>query len=303
MEYVEIALSFVFTAAVYCAFPLLFAFLRKSPITKKKYRLLCIVVTASVAIAFQILRTVSDLSGNAFAPALLWGTVFYNVGLSILRKRRMLSGTTPPQQPPEPVSSPTPAPDASHTPSPAPAKPTPPPPITETWYTCPSCGCLLPTGEICACGYHPPKAAAAAPACRKWPIIAIAVLAVALACSLFYNVEQHNKNTQAQVQLKSKQETIDYYADTVRSLREQALSVNSYIDAVSFYASHACVVSSGSSFYHRDPTCADCNLSYFWIYNVEKAISLGYSQCPNCSDLSPSGRTSSYLQYLIDQNK
>lgn len=53
MEYVEIALSLVFTAAVYCAFPLLFAFLRKSPIAKKKYRLLCIVVTASVAIVFK----------------------------------------------------------------------------------------------------------------------------------------------------------------------------------------------------------------------------------------------------------
>ena len=64
MEYVEIALSLVFTAAVYCAFPLLFAFLRKSPIAKKKYMLLCIVVTASVAIVFQIFRIASDLSGS-----------------------------------------------------------------------------------------------------------------------------------------------------------------------------------------------------------------------------------------------
>lgn len=216
MEYVEIALSLVFTAAVYCSFPLLFAFLRKSPITKKKYRLLCIVVTASVAIVFQILRTVSDLSGNAFAPALLWGTVFYNVGLSILRKRRMLSGTTPPQQPPEPVSLSTPAPDAS----PAPAKPTPPPPITETWYTCPSCGCLLPTGESCACGYHPPKAAAAAPACRKWPIVAIAVLAVALACSLFYNVEQRNKILQKDADLNRLQSYSDECREKIASLNE-----------------------------------------------------------------------------------
>lgn len=216
MEYVEIALSLVFTAAVYCAFPLLFAFLRKSPIAKKKYRLLCIVVTASVAIVFQILRTVSDLSGNAFVPALLWGTVFYNVGLSILRKRRMLSGTTPPQQPPEPVSSLTPAPDAS----PAPAKPTPSPPITETWYTCPSCGCLLPTGEICACGYHPPKAAGAPTVRRKWPIIAVAVLAVALACSLFYNVEQRNKILQKDADLNRLQSYSDECREKIASLYE-----------------------------------------------------------------------------------
>lgn len=213
MEYVEIALSLVFTAAVYCAFPLLFAFLRKSPITKKKYRLLCIVVTASGAIVFQILRIASDLSGNAFVPALLWGTVFYNVGLSILRKRKMLSGTIPPQQPPEPAVV-TPAPDAS----PAPANPTPPPPITETWYTCPSCGCLLPTGENCSCGYHPPKAAGAPSVRRKWPIIAIAILAVALAFSLFYNVEQRNKIKLKDSAIEIRQSTIDRYESKIATL-------------------------------------------------------------------------------------
>lgn len=215
MEYVEIALSLVFTAAVYCAFPLLFAFLRKSPITKKKYRLLCIVVTASGAIVFQILRIASDLSGNAFVPALLWGTVFYNVGLSILRKRKMLSGTIPPQQPPEPAVV-TPAPDAS----PAPANPTPPPPITETWYTCPSCGCLLPTGENCSCGYHPPKAAGAPTVRRKWPIIAIAILAVALAFSLFYNVEQRNKIKLKDSAIEIRQSTIDRYESKIATLNE-----------------------------------------------------------------------------------
>lgn len=220
MEYVEIALSFVFTAAVYCAFPLFFAFLRKSPITKKKYRLLCIVVTASVAIVFQILRTVSDLSGNAFAPALLWGTVFYNVGLSILRKRKMLFDAIPPQHPPEPVSLSTPAPDASPAPSPSPVNPAATPPITETWYTCPSCNCLLPTGEICACGYHPPKAAAAAPVRRKWPIVTIAVLAVVLACSLFYNVEQRNKILQKDSAIETRQSIIDRYESKIATLSE-----------------------------------------------------------------------------------
>lgn len=223
MEYVEIALSLVFTAAVYCAFPLLFAFLRKSPIAKKKYRLLCIVVTASVAIVFQILHIASDLSGNAFVPALLWGTVFYNVGLSILRKHKMLSGTTPPQQPPEPAVV-TPAPDAepvpAPVPSPAPVKPADTPPITETWYTCPSCGCLLPTGEICACGYHPPKAAGAPAVRRKWPIIAVAVLAVALACSLFYNVEQRNKILQKDADLNRLQSYSDECREKIASLNE-----------------------------------------------------------------------------------
>ena len=178
-------------------------------------------------------------------------------------------------------------------------------PITETWYTCPLCGQLNLTDKICSCGYHPPKAELPKTPAKKqkWPIVAAAVLTVALACSVFYNVEQHNKITQVQAQVNLKQEMIDHYVDDIRSLHEQAESVDSYIDAVSFYASRACVVSSGSNLYHRDPTCADCDLSYFWIYNVEKAISLGYSQCPNCSALSLGVNTSSYLQYLMEKNK
>lgn len=67
-------------------------------------------------------------------------------------------------------------------------------PITETWYTCPSCGCITPTGKICSCGYHPPKAEPPKTPTKKqkWPIVAVAILAVALACSVFYNVEQHS---------------------------------------------------------------------------------------------------------------
>lgn len=95
-------------------------------------------------------------------------------------------------------------------------------PITETWYTCPSCGCLVHAGEVCSCGYRPPKAEPpkAAAKKQKWPIVAVAVLAVALACSVFYNVEQRNEISQAAVQLESKQNTIDSYESKVSSLQE-----------------------------------------------------------------------------------
>ena len=95
-------------------------------------------------------------------------------------------------------------------------------PITETWYTCPSCGCLVHTGEVCACGYHPPKAEPPkVPAKKqKWPVIAVAVLAVALACSVFYNVEQRSEIAQAQTQLGAKQNAIENYSRTITSLRD-----------------------------------------------------------------------------------
>lgn len=79
------------TAAIYAVFPLLFALLRTSEIKRKKYMTWCICVTAAVALGFGI---ISSLSGNgiSFAAALLWGTIFYNVGKSILKKRGLLAG-------------------------------------------------------------------------------------------------------------------------------------------------------------------------------------------------------------------
>lgn len=293
------AIAFVF----YGAGPLYLASERKKLIRKLQYWIFCVLYDAIIFIVLQLITgNAISLSGLAVAM-LIFGTIFYFIGLVILRKRGMVAvPSAQPTVPQPPVKSEDVSAPASQT---APAQPDTPLSITETWYTCPSCGCLLPTGEVCSCGYHPPMTDPPKVSVKKqkWTIVAVAVLAVVLACSVFYNVEQHNKITQVQAQVNLKQEMIDHYVDDIRSLHEQAERVDSYIDAVSFYASRACVVSSGSNLYHRDPTCADCDLSYFWIYNVEKAISLGYSQCPNCSALSLGGNTSSYLQYLIEQNK
>lgn len=102
-------------------------------------------------------------------------------------------------------------------------------PITETWYTCPSCGCLTHTGEVCSCGYHPPKVEPPKSPVdkQKWLIIVAAVLAVALSCSVFYNVKQADTNAQlssdlssAQLQVAAKQVTINNYQGIITSLRE-----------------------------------------------------------------------------------
>ncbi len=238
MSFGDIAFSLILTVGAYCVIPLAVANFWKKPLSKKKYGVICFIGEAVIAIAFQYWRTSTDVSGGSFSPAILWGLVFYNVGLVILRKRGMLmdakSKTTFPATPPAqstvpqpsaepeevsaPTSEPSPAPQA------APAKPDTPLSITETWYTCPSCGCLLPTGEVCACGYHPQAEASSQPQApakkRRLPSILIAVLAIALACSVFYNVEQRNKLTFAQSQLDAKQSTIDSERKTVSSLRE-----------------------------------------------------------------------------------
>lgn len=101
-------------------------------------------------------------------------------------------------------------------------------PITETWYTCPSCGCLTHTGEVCSCGYHPPvDVPVQAPVKKRLPSIIIAALVLALACSVFYNAEQSSTNAQlssdlsdAQLEITAKQQTINNYKNTITSLKE-----------------------------------------------------------------------------------
>lgn len=99
-------------------------------------------------------------------------------------------------------------------------------PITETWYTCPSCGCLTHTGEVCACGYHPQAEAPAqpqAPVKKRRPSIIIAALVLALACSVFYNVEQSNK-------LSASLSTAESYESRISALTVQNDYLHTYND-------------------------------------------------------------------------
>lgn len=97
-------------------------------------------------------------------------------------------------------------------------------PITETWYTCPACGCLTPTGKVCACGYHPQAETPAQPQApakkRRLPIIVIAVLAIALACSVFYNIEQRNTIKLKDAAIETRENTIGRYESEIAKLNE-----------------------------------------------------------------------------------
>lgn len=102
-------------------------------------------------------------------------------------------------------------------------------PITETWYTCPNCGCLTPTGDVCACGYHPPAAdtPTQVPFKRRRSSVAVVILTAALLCSVIYNAVQasekanlSNDLSAAQDKISSCQNTIHDYKDAVSSARE-----------------------------------------------------------------------------------
>ena len=90
---------------------------------------------------------------------------------------------------------------------------------------------------------------------------------------------QDNRIAELETQVSTKQETI-------LALREEKIDLNAEIIALklelSFYESHAVVVDEHTSYYHKHG-CELLDMSYFWIYNTEKAEALGYDPCPYCN--------------------
>ena len=73
-------LSLAITVVAYGAFPVIFAKLRKTYITKKKYRRLCYGINAAVMLLFIIINGEASSGG----PYLLWTWVFSSWGIKIL---------------------------------------------------------------------------------------------------------------------------------------------------------------------------------------------------------------------------
>lgn len=246
MEYISAAFGLLFTAGVYCIVPLAVASLCKTSIQKKKYLIICIVGEAVIAFAFQYWRTSTGVSGGSFTPAILWGIVFYNAGISILRKRNRLSDSTPPKhtaQSPVESSPPAPQPPMPEAASPsAPQEAAPvqltPPPITETWYTCPACGSLVVTGKPCDCGYCPAALEKNDQPPKKRRSAVLPLLGVALAASLAVCGIFAGKLSAAQADISSKdaaiaadEKKINSYTATIDELEDS----NKYLEEYNYY--------------------------------------------------------------------
>lgn len=88
-ELFSVLISLAFTVAKYCAFPLIFAGVRKSPITKKNYKILCWIVNSVLWVAFLV--NISYNGGDfSIIPFILWTKVFTSIGISKLDKKGAL---------------------------------------------------------------------------------------------------------------------------------------------------------------------------------------------------------------------
>ena len=82
---VVIIISLVLTLLVYGAFPIIFAKVRKLPITKKKYKRLCYGINFIGIILFVALD-----GGASGGPYILWTWIFSNYGVKILNSKSLL---------------------------------------------------------------------------------------------------------------------------------------------------------------------------------------------------------------------
>lgn len=297
MEIIEIIFGLAFTAGVYCIIPLAVAVLCKTSIAKKKYAIICVIGEAAIAVVFQLLRYGFEVSGSSFTPAVIWGVIFYNVGISVLRKRHRLSDSTPPkreiQAPAQQSDTLDDAEQSAGSVEPVAASPEltahpAAPSVTDTWYTCPACGCLNRSGAPCDCGYDP-RPSAPAPNRRKHKVSALSiVLSAALVISLIVNIVQYTDLSECQTELAAAEQSNKTYSASVSDLTKKVKSQQEELETLSLYKSNACVVAVGSRTYHRDPTCAERDTSVnYWIFNTEAAESQGYRACVTCSPKVP----------------
>ena len=298
MEIIEIIFGLAFTAGVYCIIPLAVAVLCKTSIAKKKYAIICVIGEAAIAVVFQLLRYGFEVSGSSFTPAVIWGVIFYNVGISVLRKRHRLSDSTPPkreiQAPAQQSDTLDDAKQSAESVEPVTTTPEEPtaqpvaPSVTDTWYTCPACGCLNRSGAPCDCGYDP-SPSAPAPNRHKHKVSALSiVLSAALVISLIVNIVQYTDLSECQTELAAAEQSNKTYSASVSDLTKKVKSQQEELETLSLYKSNACVVAVGSRTYHRDPTCAERDTSVnYWIFNTEAAESQGYRACMTCSPKVP----------------
>ena len=79
-------ISLLVTLFVYGAFPIIFAKVRKTPITKKKYKRLCYGINFIGIVLF--VASDGGASGGAY---ILWTWIFSNYGVKILEAKGLLS--------------------------------------------------------------------------------------------------------------------------------------------------------------------------------------------------------------------
>lgn len=293
-----LAISLLITVAVYCAFPLLYAKLRKKPITAIKYRVHCFLGNFLIMLLFKLIS-----AGSSASPYFLWTTVFTYYGVKKLRDRGMIldlqkSGYSGKYD----QNTVTTAVDIS---SQSTSEISTPVAITSKSKKsknrfCKHCGSPIDpdTKKCTGCG----KQYFRMPCFNFQPVLIVTVaISIAIVSMCIYRIGQYQTEIeQLQVhiselenELEESERIASDFQDKFRkkfseaydlSTRNKKLeaSVEKMKNVYDFCTNHVVVVSDdGSRTYHKC-NCPYFDDSYFWAYNTELAIQNGYKPCTFC---------------------
>lgn len=92
MVLVSAIISLILTASIYGFGPLIFYLKRRNPLQKQTLKAFHIIYTVIIALFFSVANSLNGLSIN-FAPAVIWGTLFYHINKSKLSDKGLIIPT------------------------------------------------------------------------------------------------------------------------------------------------------------------------------------------------------------------
>lgn len=290
--------SLAITAFAYALFPLLYANLRKRPITARKYRVFCFLFNFWVMVLFIALNGGSS-SGS---PFFLWTWVFSSLGKKILDERYVLlipNAPAPVQSDDAPVDAALEYTEKFQQPTasiPVPVKAK----KTKSRF-CKHCGSPIdPATKKCTgCGKQYFRLPSRKGSSLVWKVVA--VLSVIAVCLCIYRITQLETRLSDMQSLATEQEAkIAELSKTGESLQKRIAEKSSKVASLTgdintlkrknekmekvydFCNDHVVVVSDdGTRKYHKIQ-CIYFDDSCFWAYNLEAAQQQGYKPCSFC---------------------
>ncbi len=257
-------LDLLLTALFYGAGPVLFVVIRKSPVTLRFFRNVCVLYTIFVYLLFSALYLLSGTGGVPnMAAATIWGVLFYRVCRKKLRRKEPERADDAAANAPEQPALETPG-------EPAGAAVEEPRQIAEddrSQFRMP--GRQLEDGK-------PGRRVKAG----------ISLLAAALVCSVCINGYQAVSMQKQNSALEQLESDISVYKGKISQLEASYQDAKERADAVQeegfFLCSRIGMIVEGSPYYHSYICEVFQNADEFWAHNVEYCRALGYSECPEC---------------------
>lgn len=295
--YVPILLvSILITAVSYAAYPLLLARFRRKPITARKYRAFCYLFNILVMVFFTALN-----GSSSGAPYVLWTSAFCHFGKKTLERRKLLVDPDDPMPVPTSAPSNTALEYTGKFQQPADSISAPIKPKESKPRFCKHCGHPIdPATKKCTgCGKQYFRLPSRKGSSLTWKVTTI--LSVIAVCLCIYRISQLETRLSDMQTLVTEQEAkITELNETEERLQKQITNKSSKVASLTsdintlkqknekmekvydFCNDHVVVVSDdGTRTYHKIQ-CFYFDDSYFWAYNTEKAVQLGYTPCSFC---------------------